>query len=183
MIRAISSAGLFRSYRQSIIMTTNLPSEQCAEILCNEGLTGALLDRIPSMTDSNEDRGLSWAKARTERDEQRVGLGVGSFSVMTAVAEIGDSPARYSSLTSAPFELSKSAFILSFNDAPNSLDQFNHLRSYQKNGHTTLPQHMPEGHREHAKRTPERIIHRVGKAGPSAAQATERIIAIHNFEY
>jgi transposase len=49
-----------------------------------------------------------------------------------------------------------------------------HVRSHQKNGHTTLPQHMPEGHREHAKWTPERIIHWVGKAGPCAAQVAER---------
>ena len=52
-----------------------------------------------------------------------------------------------------------------------------HVRSHQKNGHTTLPQHMPEGHREHAKWTPKRIIHWVGKAGPCAAQVAERIIA------
>lgn len=52
-----------------------------------------------------------------------------------------------------------------------------HLRSQQKNGHSTVPEHMPEGHREHAKWTPERIVNWVGKAGPSAAQAAERIIA------
>ena len=52
-----------------------------------------------------------------------------------------------------------------------------HARSHQKNGHTTLPEHMPKAHREHAKWTPERIIHWVGKAGPSAAETAERIIA------
>jgi transposase len=52
-----------------------------------------------------------------------------------------------------------------------------HVRSHQKNGHTTLPGHMPEQHREHAKWTPERIIHWVGKAGPFAAQVARRIIA------
>jgi hypothetical protein len=36
---------------------------------------------------------------------------------------------------------------------------------------------MPESHREHAKWTPERIIRWVGKAGESAAQVAERIIA------
>lgn len=52
-----------------------------------------------------------------------------------------------------------------------------HVRSEQKNGHTTLPEHMPERHREHAKWTPERIIHWVGKAGPCAAKVAEHIIA------
>ena len=52
-----------------------------------------------------------------------------------------------------------------------------HVRSHQKNGHTTLPEHMPEPHREHAKWTPQRIIHWVGKAGPCAAQVSERILA------
>lgn len=52
-----------------------------------------------------------------------------------------------------------------------------HLRSNQKNGHTTLPEHMPQAHREHAQWTPERIIHWVGKAGPCAAQVAERILA------
>lgn len=52
-----------------------------------------------------------------------------------------------------------------------------HARSNEKNRHTTLTEHMPKGHREHAKWTPERIIHWVGKAGPSAAELAERIIA------
>ena len=52
-----------------------------------------------------------------------------------------------------------------------------HLRSNQKNGHTTLPEHMPQAHREHAQWTPERIIHWVGKTGPCAAQVAERILA------
>ena len=52
-----------------------------------------------------------------------------------------------------------------------------HLRSPQKNGYTTLSEHMPEAHREHAKWTPERIVHWVGKAGPCAAQVAERILA------
>ena len=52
-----------------------------------------------------------------------------------------------------------------------------HLRSKQKNQHSTLPEHMPKHHREHAKWTPERIIHWVGKAGPCAAAVAQRIIA------
>lgn len=51
-----------------------------------------------------------------------------------------------------------------------------HPRSQQKNGHTTLPEHMPKRHREHAKWTPERIIDWVGKAGPSAAEVAKRIM-------
>lgn len=52
-----------------------------------------------------------------------------------------------------------------------------HPRSQEKNRHSTQAAHMPEGHREHAKWTPERIIHWVGKAGPHAAATAERIIA------
>jgi transposase len=52
-----------------------------------------------------------------------------------------------------------------------------HVRSKQKNHHTTLPEHMPKSHREHAKWTPERIIRWVGKAGAAAAEVAERIIA------
>lgn len=51
-----------------------------------------------------------------------------------------------------------------------------HLRSKQKNGHTTLSEHMPKSHQEHAKWTPERIIRWVGKAGESAAEMAQRIM-------
>jgi len=52
-----------------------------------------------------------------------------------------------------------------------------HLRSKQENQHSTLPEHMPKGHREHAKWTPERIIRWVGKTGPNAAAVAEGILA------
>jgi transposase len=52
-----------------------------------------------------------------------------------------------------------------------------HFRSHQKDRHTTLPEHMPESHRQHAQWTPERIIRWVGKAGQAAAQVAERILA------
>lgn len=52
-----------------------------------------------------------------------------------------------------------------------------HPRTQEKNRHSTQTEHMPEGHREHAKWTPERIIRWVGKTGPSAATLAERIIA------
>ena len=52
-----------------------------------------------------------------------------------------------------------------------------HARSNKKNGYTTLPEHMPKAHREHARWTPERIIHWVGKAGPNAEKTAEAILA------
>ncbi len=61
-----------RAYeRQSIIMTTNLPFEQWTEILVNERLTGALLDRITHRVHIIEANGESFrlkdAKKRTRR--------------------------------------------------------------------------------------------------------------------
>jgi DNA replication protein DnaC len=61
-----------RAYeRQSIIMTTNLPFEQWTEILVNERLTGALLDRITHRVHIIEANGESFrlkdAKNRTRR--------------------------------------------------------------------------------------------------------------------
>jgi DNA replication protein DnaC len=61
-----------RAYgRQSIIMTTNLPFEQWTEILVNERLTGALLDRITHRVHIIEANGESFrlkdAKKRTKR--------------------------------------------------------------------------------------------------------------------
>jgi transposase len=47
-----------------------------------------------------------------------------------------------------------------------------HKRSYIKGGHTTLDEHMPEAHRQHAKWTPSRIIAWAGKNGP----ATEKLV-------
>jgi DNA replication protein DnaC len=61
-----------RAYEcQSIIMTTNLPFEQWTEILVNERLTGALLDRITHRVHIIEANGESFrlkdAKKRTKR--------------------------------------------------------------------------------------------------------------------
>jgi transposase len=47
-----------------------------------------------------------------------------------------------------------------------------HARSYRKGGYTTLPEHMPEAHRQHAEWTPSRIIAWAGKNGP----ATEKLV-------
>lgn len=50
-----------RAYeRQSIIMTTNLPFEQWTEILVNERLTGALLDRVTHRVHIIEANGESY---------------------------------------------------------------------------------------------------------------------------
>ena len=61
-----------RAYeRQSLILTTNLPFEQWPEILGNERLTGALLDRITHRVHIIEANGESYrlkdAKKRTKR--------------------------------------------------------------------------------------------------------------------
>ena len=61
-----------RAYeRQSLILTTNLPFEQWTEILGNERLTGALLDRITHRAHIIEANGESYrlkdAKKRTKR--------------------------------------------------------------------------------------------------------------------
>ena len=61
-----------RAYeRQSLIMTTNLPFEQWTEILGNERLTGALLDRITHRVHIIQANGESYrlkdAKKRTKR--------------------------------------------------------------------------------------------------------------------
>jgi len=51
-----------------------------------------------------------------------------------------------------------------------------HKRSYQKWKHTTLPEHMPESHREHAKWTPERMLRWIGESGPAAEAVAKKIM-------
>jgi len=63
---------LSRAYeRQSVLLTTNLPFEQWTEILGNERLTGALLDRLTHRVHIIEANGESYrlrdAKKRTKR--------------------------------------------------------------------------------------------------------------------
>jgi DNA replication protein DnaC len=65
-----------RAYeRQSLILTTNLPFEQWPEILGNERLTGALLDRITHRVHIIEANGescrLKDAKKRTRRKNSK----------------------------------------------------------------------------------------------------------------
>jgi len=41
-----------------------------------------------------------------------------------------------------------------------------HVRSYQRGGHTTLPEHMPDSHRRHKQWTPGRLLNWAQKIGP-----------------
>ena len=52
-----------------------------------------------------------------------------------------------------------------------------HPRSWRRAGHTTVPEHMPESHREQARWTPERLIGWAGKTGPCTAAVVEHILA------
>ena len=66
---------LSRAYeRQSVILTTNLPFEHWTEVLGNERLTGALLDRLTHRVHIIEANGASFrlksAKKRAKRERQ-----------------------------------------------------------------------------------------------------------------
>jgi transposase len=52
-----------------------------------------------------------------------------------------------------------------------------HVRSYHKNGYTTLPEHMPPEHRFYAEWNPERFIRWAGKTGEATARLVEKILA------
>jgi transposase len=52
-----------------------------------------------------------------------------------------------------------------------------HFRSHKKHGFTTNRDHMPEGHREHAEWTPERVVRWIGRAGEATAEVAKRILA------
>jgi transposase len=52
-----------------------------------------------------------------------------------------------------------------------------HLRSFQRGGHTTLPEHMPRHHREYVQWSPERLIRWARQTGPATAQVVEQILA------
>ncbi|MBL7645989.1 MAG: IS21 family transposase [Candidatus Hydrogenedentes bacterium] len=51
-----------------------------------------------------------------------------------------------------------------------------HLRSHQKDRHSTCREHMPKGHQAHAEWPPERIKHWVGQAGPATAEVAQAIM-------
>lgn len=52
-----------------------------------------------------------------------------------------------------------------------------HVRSYQKGRHTTVSEHMPQGHQAYADWTPQRLIRWAAKIGPQTAAVTEIILA------
>jgi len=51
-----------------------------------------------------------------------------------------------------------------------------HGRSREKGRHTTVAEHMPRAHREHAEWTPERVVRWAGETGPSVAAVVKRIM-------
>jgi len=52
-----------------------------------------------------------------------------------------------------------------------------HARSYVKGGHTTVAEHMPKSHREHAGMTEEELLAWAGRIGPSVVAFVEGAIA------
>ena len=58
----------------------------------------------------------------------------------------------------------------------NNQRRASHVRSDQKHRHTTLTEHMPRSHREHAEWTPSRIINWARTVGPAAAALVEEIM-------
>lgn len=54
-----------------------------------------------------------------------------------------------------------------------------HARSHAKGRHTTVADHMPKGHREHAAWTPERMIRWAAKTGPATAELISAILERH----
>ena len=52
-----------------------------------------------------------------------------------------------------------------------------HRRSYQKNHHTTLVEHMPKSHRQYRDWSPERFVRWAEKAGPATAKLITKVLA------
>ena len=51
-----------------------------------------------------------------------------------------------------------------------------HVRSPQRGGYTTIPEHMPKAHRAHLEWTPTRLIHWAGTIGPAVAALATAIL-------
>lgn len=51
-----------------------------------------------------------------------------------------------------------------------------HVRSYYKGKHTTIPEHMPRSHREHAEWTPSRVIAWAKSMGPRTGALVEKVL-------
>lgn len=52
-----------------------------------------------------------------------------------------------------------------------------HIRSYVRGTHTTLTEHMPKSHQQHAQWTPSRIVSWAATIGPQTRQLVEAILA------
>jgi len=52
-----------------------------------------------------------------------------------------------------------------------------HVRSFERGKHTTVPQHMPEGHRAHLEWTPTRLIEWGRKTGERTGEFVEKLLA------
>jgi transposase len=51
-----------------------------------------------------------------------------------------------------------------------------HIRSYQKGGFTTLPEHMPKAHQQYLEWTPQRLIRWASETGPLTSRLVEAIL-------
>jgi transposase len=56
-----------------------------------------------------------------------------------------------------------------------------HARSHAKGRHTTVADHMPKSHREHAAWTPERMIRWAAKTGPATAELIAAILERYRY--
>ena len=56
-----------------------------------------------------------------------------------------------------------------------------HVRSYLRGKPTTLPEHMPPGHRAHAEWTPSRLIQWAAKTGKATAEVVEKILSSRTY--
>ena len=52
-----------------------------------------------------------------------------------------------------------------------------HRRGYRRGHHTTVTQHMPNGHRAYAEWTPRRLVRWAEKSGPATAELVQHILA------
>ena len=56
-----------------------------------------------------------------------------------------------------------------------------HIRSYQRNGYTTVAEHRPKSHREYAEWTPERITRWAETIGPATANVVRHVLSARRY--
>jgi transposase len=56
-----------------------------------------------------------------------------------------------------------------------------HVRSFTKGRHTTVPDHMPKGHRNYAEWSPERLVRWAEETGESTAKLITAILSRHRY--